>query len=281
MRTIIVTAGLIIAGLSAAACGSATHSAPVASTARSTSQTTGCAQINSALNSVFDGSYAGLPPAKTTGDLLDSFLGQSTPVTSALAPIMAEHGTAPGLRTAEAQLNADVNRLDNTSYVTSAQEAVIIPDLKAISGICGSATWTQVTLKVVSVTPNGPPTGVPTIAPATPAATYLWVSGAQWGAISRSPDSHTGETYTISGTVSEYNINSNTFATVENAALVATDVNGNTFVLEADSSLLGDAQPGQTFTAEISVIGSVTAQNTFGGQSQEPDLDANTFHITG
>jgi hypothetical protein len=51
---------------------------------------------------------------------------------------MAEHGTASGLRAAEAQLNADVNRLDNTSCVSSAQEAVIIPDLKTISDICGA-----------------------------------------------------------------------------------------------------------------------------------------------
>jgi hypothetical protein len=35
----------------------------------------------------------------------------------------------------------------------------------------------------------------------------------------------------ISGTVAEYNINSNTFATVENAAPIATDANGNDFVL--------------------------------------------------
>jgi hypothetical protein len=112
--------------------------------------------------------------------------------------------------------------------------------------------------------------------------TYPWISAAKWGAVSRNPDSHAGETYTISGTVSEYNINSNTFASAEDAALVATDANGNTFVLEADSPLLGNAQSGQTFTAEISVIGSVTGQNTtFGGQSQMPDLDAKAFHITG
>jgi hypothetical protein len=151
--------------------GAHSPAASVTHAATSTSATTGCSQINSALNSVFDGSYAALPAAKTTDDLLSNFLGQTTPVTSALAPIMAEHGTAPGLRAAEAQLNADVNRLDNTSYVSSAQEAVIIPDLKAISDICSSATWTKVTLTVVSVTPNGTPTaapgGAPTAAPVT------------------------------------------------------------------------------------------------------------------
>ena len=161
-KFIISIAGLAVAGLSVGACGGTTPAA-----IHSAATTTGCIQINSVLNAVFDGQYAGLPPAKTTGDLLNDFLGQSNPVASALAPIMAEHGTAPGLRAAEARLNADVNTLDNTSYVSSAQEAVIIPDLKAISHICGSATWTKVTLRVVSVTPNGTPTAAPSGAPTT------------------------------------------------------------------------------------------------------------------
>lgn len=77
---------------------------------------------------------------------------------------------------------------------------MLVPDLKAISDICGPATWTHATLDVATTTPNGAPT-----TPATPAATYPWVSAAQWDAVSRNPDSHAGETYTISGTVSEYN----------------------------------------------------------------------------
>jgi hypothetical protein len=108
------------------------------------------------------------------------------------------------------------------------------------------------------------------------------ISAAQWGAVSRDPGSHTGEIYTISGTVSQYDINSNTFASVENAALMATDANGNQFVVEADSSLLGNATPGQTFTAKITVIGAVGTQSVVGGGSgQVPDLDASTFTITG
>jgi hypothetical protein len=127
----------------------------------------GCPQINSTLNSVFNGDYAGMSPAKTTGDLLNNFLGQDSGATSVLASIMAEHGTAPGLRSAEAKLNADVNTLDNTSYVSSAQSAVIVPDLKAIRDICGSAAWTGITLTVATGTPDGAPTTAPTT-PATP-----------------------------------------------------------------------------------------------------------------
>ena len=130
----------------------------------------GCPQINTALNSVFNGDYAGMLPAKTTGDLLNNFLGQDSGATSVLASVMAEHGTAPGLKPAEAKLNADVNTLDNTSDVSSAQSAVIVPDLKAISDICGSATWTGITLTVATGTPIGAPTTAPT-APAPVATT--------------------------------------------------------------------------------------------------------------
>jgi hypothetical protein len=86
----------------------------------------------------------------------------------------------------------------------------------------------------------------------------------------------------ISGTVAEYNINSNTFATVENAAPIATDANGNDFVLECDASKLGNVQPGQTFTAKVTVVGVAQTQNTVsGGTGEVPDFDASTFPVTG
>jgi hypothetical protein len=86
----------------------------------------------------------------------------------------------------------------------------------------------------------------------------------------------------ISGTVAEYNINSNTFATVANAALVATDSNGNQFVVEGDSSVLGNAQSGDNFTAKVTVVGVAQTQSTVGGGTgQIPDFDASTFTDTG
>jgi len=87
---------------------------------------------------------------------------------------------------------------------------------------------------------------------------------------------------TISGTVAEYNANSNTFATVENAAIVATDAGGNDFVVECDSSKLGNVQSGQTFTAKVTVVGVVNAENTvYGGTGVPPDFEASTFTVTG
>jgi hypothetical protein len=108
------------------------------------------------------------------------------------------------------------------------------------------------------------------------------ISAAQWGRVIRNPDNYIGDIYTISGTVAEYNVNSNTFATTENAALVATDANGNDFIVEADASKLGNVQPGQTFTAKVTVLGVVQTQNTIsGGTGEAPDFDASTFTVTG
>jgi hypothetical protein len=114
------------------------------------------------------------------------------------------------------------------------------------------------------------------------AAEDIPISATQWGDVIRNPSAYTGDVYTISGTVAEYNINSNTFATVENAALVATDANGNDFVVEADASKLGNVQPGQTFTAKVTVVGVAQTQNTVsGGSGQVPDFDASAFTVTG
>ena len=108
------------------------------------------------------------------------------------------------------------------------------------------------------------------------------ISADQWGRVIRNPSAYVGDIYTISGTVAEYNISSNTFATVENAALVATDANGNNFVVECDASKLGNVQPGQTFTAKVTVVGVAQTQNTVsGGTGEVPDFDASTFTVTG
>jgi hypothetical protein len=107
------------------------------------------------------------------------------------------------------------------------------------------------------------------------------ISAAQWDEVIQDPDNYEGDIYTISGTVTEYNINSNTLATQESAALVAVDGNGNDFVVEAPASVLGDAQPGDTFTAKVTVLGAEEAQNTvYGGTSEVPDFDASTFTVT-
>ena len=95
-KTALAGAAAVALTTGLAACGSQPHSAASAPEAAATQTAGGCSQINSALNSVFNGDYAGLPPAKTTGDLLNNFLGQDNNATSALARIMAEHGTAPG-----------------------------------------------------------------------------------------------------------------------------------------------------------------------------------------
>jgi Host cell surface-exposed lipoprotein len=134
---------------------------------------------------VFNGNYADLPAAKTTSDLMLNFLGgPGTGVTSAMVTIMAEHGTAPALRSAEAQLNTDVSAADNTSYASSAQNSAALVPLKAIRGICGtSAAWTQVTLTpagLVAPSKSAPTTPAPVAsAPSTPASQSMTSSQQQ------------------------------------------------------------------------------------------------------
>jgi hypothetical protein len=108
------------------------------------------------------------------------------------------------------------------------------------------------------------------------------ISATKWGKVIRNPDAYIGDVFTILGTVTEYNINSNTFATAENAALVARDFNGNDFVVECDASKLGNVQPGQTFRAKVTVVGAAQTENTVsGGTGEIPDFDASKFRITG
>jgi hypothetical protein len=108
------------------------------------------------------------------------------------------------------------------------------------------------------------------------------ISATQWGDVLRNPTAYVGDIYTITGTVAEYNINSNTFATVADAALVAVDSNGNQFIVEGDASLLGNAQTGDNFTAKVKVVGVAQTQSTTGGGTgQAPDFDALTFTDTG
>jgi hypothetical protein len=114
------------------------------------------------------------------------------------------------------------------------------------------------------------------------AAENTLISATKWSEVIRNPDAYIGDIYTISGTVAEYNLDSNSLATVENAAIVAVDANGNYFVVECDTSKLGNVQPGQTFTAKVTVLGAEEAENTvYGGTTEVPDFDASTFTVTG
>ena len=114
------------------------------------------------------------------------------------------------------------------------------------------------------------------------AAEDTLISATKWAEVVRNPDAYQGDIFTISGTVTQYNLDSNSLATVENAAIVAEDANGNEFIVECDASKLGNVQTGQTFTAKVTVLGTEETENTvYGGTSEVPDFDASTFTVTG
>jgi hypothetical protein len=122
---------------------------------------------------VFDGSYADLLPAHTTGDLIANFLsGSSSSQPNAVGNVLKDNGpTGSTLKAAEESLNADENNLANTSYVTVSQASILPPALQAVSNICGtSAAWTKVKITntggsmsaIQTPTPVTPTTAAPT-----------------------------------------------------------------------------------------------------------------------
>ena len=109
------------------------------------------------------------------------------------------------------------------------------------------------------------------------------ISANLWSQVIRNPDNYTGNIYTITGTVTQYDINSNSLAQqAGDDALVAEDYDGNSFVVEGSQSTLGNVQVGQSFTAKVTVLGAEQYENTtYGGTGEEADFDASTFTVTG
>jgi hypothetical protein len=196
-----------------------------------------------------------------------------------------------GLGTGTSASNADVVTVGNdvcTMLQSRASESSVANEIQSSQSISASNAAGVVTLAGRDLCPrqlaqaNAAAAKAAAARAAKIAAENTPISANQWGRVLRNPDNYVGDIYTISGTVSEYNINSNTFASNANAALVATDANGNSFVVEADSSLLGNVQPGQTFTAKVTVEGVDQTENTVsGGTGEIPDFLASTFTVTG
>ncbi len=191
--------------------------------------------------------------------------GKSTP--KAASPAVT-HSAIP-VKLSAAQLAAQ--RAAATRATAAAQAAAA----KAAAAARVAAAQASASAKAAAVQASAS-------AAAQAAAENTPISATQWGDVLRNPAAYVGDIYTISGTVAEYNVNSNTFATVADAALVAVDSNGNQFIVEGDASVLGNAQTGDNFTAKVKVVGVAQTQSTTGGGTgQAPDFDALTFTDTG
>jgi hypothetical protein len=171
--TTLVVIGLAACGGATAHNASARHSASATSAPTATpstlytagypqsTTTPNCPQINGVLDSVFDGSYAGLPAAKTTQDLINNFLGQTTDANgnavNAMAPVMAKLGETPGgkgprgmpqkLLQAEANLYVIVGLMANEQAGQWTQQNIntLSSSLTTIDQICAtpSTPWAQ------------------------------------------------------------------------------------------------------------------------------------------
>jgi hypothetical protein len=175
-RVSAVAALILTISLGLAACGgvtahnaSARHRASAAPAATATPRTfytagypqstttPNCPRVNRVLDSVFDGSYAGLPPAKTTQDLISNFLGQTTGAVNAMEPVMTSLNETPGgkgprgmpqkLLQAEANLYVVVGLMANEQAGDWTQQNInsLSSSLTTIDQICAtpSTPWAQ------------------------------------------------------------------------------------------------------------------------------------------
>jgi hypothetical protein len=140
---------------------SAASSDPSTADLPQSTTTPNCPQINRVLNSVFDGSYAGLPPATTTQDLINNFLGETTdangnPVNAMESVMQSVSGTPHGagppgmpskLLQAEADLYVTVTAMadEQAGYWTQQNINALQSSLTTIDEICAtpSTSWAQ------------------------------------------------------------------------------------------------------------------------------------------
>jgi hypothetical protein len=114
----------------------------------------GCSQINDTLDNLFDGSYAGLPPAQSILDLVNNLVGASS---DWYAQDVNVPGVSQSLMKAEADINVAGGLLSNlpgndaylwTSPAVSGGESDVqqlIDGLNRVQSLCATAStpWTQ------------------------------------------------------------------------------------------------------------------------------------------
>jgi hypothetical protein len=108
--------------------------------------------------------------------------------------------------------------------------------------------------------------------PPPPPPTYNPVTDSQWQLIQENPAGYIGQTFTVTGTVTQHDANTGADEFRADAG-PADNPNTNTiFDGSNDGSQVAPLQVGQSFTAEVSVEGSITYTTTLGGSDTAPEL---------
>jgi hypothetical protein len=120
--------------------------------------------------------------------------------------------------------------------------------------------------------PGDSPSPTPPPPPPPPPPTYNPVTDSQWQLIQENPAGYIGQTFTVTGTVTQHDANTGADEFRADAG-PADNPNTNTiFDGSNDGSQVAPLQVGQTFTAEVSVEGSITYTTTLGGSDTAPEL---------
>ena len=108
--------------------------------------------------------------------------------------------------------------------------------------------------------------------PPPPPPTYNPVTDSQWQLLQENPDSYIGQTFTVTGTVTQHDANTGADEFRADAG-PADNPNTNTiFDGSNDGSQVAPLQVGQNFTAAVSVEGSISYTTTLGGSTTAPEL---------
>ncbi len=130
-------------------------------------------------------------------------------------------------------------------------------------GVCFAGSETDGYCPGDSPSPTPPPP---------PPPTYNPVTDSQWQLIQENPDGYVGQTFTVTGTVTQHDANTGADEFRADAG-PADNPNTNTiFDGSNDGSQVAPLQVGQSFTAEVSVEGSITYTTTLGGSDTAPEL---------
>ena len=175
--------------------------------------------------------------------------------------VLAVIGATVGPKTSPAASHTSMPVTNVPANVTTTPPANTVTD--PTGGACDAGSETNGYCPGDSPSPTPPPPPPPTYDP---------VTDSQWQLIQENPDSYTGQTFTVTGTVTQHDANTGADEFRADAG-PADNPNTNTvFDGSNDGPQVAPLQVGQTFTAEVSVEGSISYTTTLGGSTTAPEL---------
>ncbi|MFE6401767.1 hypothetical protein [Streptomyces alboflavus] len=115
-----------------------------------------------------------------------------------------------------------------------------------------------------------------------PTADYDVLTAREWALIAKNPDAHIGERYVVYGVVTQSDTATGTEmlrASVDGVRhTYAYEYPTNT-VLTGEASAFAEIVADDTFTAKVEVSGTITYENTIGGETTAPELQVDSITV--